>query len=91
MSFTISTIIVILALLVCVSATYNASLLRGGKLALSQVYMALGMVVLMFSLALDNLGIDYGIFDDLQASDLLFMGGFLLLLLGSLRVRSSLK
>ena len=60
-------------------------------MALSQVLMALGMVVLMFSLALDNLGIDYDIIADLQASDLLFMGGFLLLLLGSLRVRSSLK
>lgn len=91
MSFTITSIIVLLALLVCVSATYNAYLLRGGRMALSQVLMALGMVVLMFSLALDNFGIDYSIVADLQASDLLFMGGFLLLLLGSLRVRSSLK
>jgi hypothetical protein len=91
MGFTITSIIVILALLVCLTATYNAYLLRGGKMALSQVYVALGMVVLVFSLALANMGLDYAIFSDLKASELLFMGGFLLLLLGSLRVRSSLK
>lgn len=91
MGFTITSIIVILALLVCVSAVYNAYLLRGGKMALSQVYMALGMVVLVFSLVLNAMDLDYPVFSDLKASNLLFMGGFLLLLLGSLRVRSSLK
>jgi len=60
-------------------------------MALSQVYIALGMVVLVFSLVLGAMDLNYLIFNDLKASDLLFMGGFLLLLLGSLRVRSSLK
>lgn len=91
MDFTTTTIATVLALLVCASATYNAHILRGGKMALSQVLTALGMVSLVFSLLVARVGVNFDVSDTLTASDLFFMAGFLLLFLASIRLRSSLK
>ncbi len=91
MDLTTTTIASILALLVCGSATYNAYILRGGKMAMSQVMMALGMVSLIFSLIIDRMGVNFNLVEILKTSDLFFMAGFLLLLLASIRLRSALK
>lgn len=84
-------LLVIIALLISVSAVYNSYLLRGGKLALSEVFIALGMVVFIISfvvrLSLPDLVLILGI----SASDVLFVLGFVLLLVASFKLRSSLK
>lgn len=84
-------LLVIIALLISVSAIYNSYLLRGGKLAFSEVFIALGMVVFIISfvvrLSLPDLVLILGI----SASDALFVLGFVLLLVASLKLRSSIK
>lgn len=91
MSLTTTTVATIIALLVCVLTTYNAYRLRGGKMALSQVLTVLGMVGLTFSLIVNRLGADFQLVETIKASDMLFMAGFLFMLLASLRMMSSLK
>lgn len=81
----IVTISAIIALLVSVSATYNAYVLRGGKLAWSQVLTALATVSLMLSLVLGQVE------GWARLSDPLAILGFLLLFAGSLKLRNSLK
>lgn len=84
-------LLVIIALLICASATYNAYLLRGGKLALSEVFIALGMVAFIVSFVI-RLGYgDLTLFLDVMVADLIFILGFVLLLLASLKLRSSFK
>lgn len=84
-------LLVIIALLISVSATYNSYLLRGGKLALSEVFIALGMVVFIISfvvrLSLPDLALILGI----SAADMLFVLGFVSLFVASLKLRSSIK
>lgn len=83
--------LVIVALLICASATYNAYLLRGGKMALSEVFIALGMVTFIISFVV-RLGFPgLTILPGILASDLIFILGFLFLLVASLRLRASLK
>lgn len=91
MSITTTTIAALIAILVCALATYNAYRLRGGKMALSQVLIALGMITLTFSLIVARLGADFELVDTIKTSDLLFMVGFLFVLLASLRMMASLK
>lgn len=83
-------ILVIMALLISVSATYNAYLLRGGKLALSEVLIALGMIsfVISFVLRLGFFDLTIAAF---PTADLFFILGFVLLLVASFRLRASLK
>lgn len=84
-------LLVIIALLISASATYNAYLLRGGKMALSEVFIALGMVSFIISfvvrLGYPDLTLVLGIF----LSDIVFIVGFVLLLAASLKLRSSLR
>ena len=84
-------LLVIIALLISVSAIYNSYLLRGGKLALSEVFIALGMVVFIISFVVRLVYPNSAIFLDILASDLIFILGFALLLAASLALRSSLK
>lgn len=93
MEFNFSLMAVIVALLVSISATYNAYILRGGKLAWSQVLMVLGTVSLMFSLVLSIVEVSFvnvSIFGG-SITDLLHILGFVLLFGSSLRLRYSLK
>ena len=89
MDFSVSTIAAFIALLISASATYNAYVLRGGKLALSQILMALGMISLMLSLILARFSLNVFLFGDFGASDLLFILGFVFLFIASLKLRSS--
>lgn len=84
-------LLVIIVLLICASAVYNAYLLRGGKMALSEVFIALGMVAFIISFVV-RLGYpDLTLFLDVLVSDLIFILGFVFLLVASLKLRSSLK
>lgn len=84
-------LLVIIALLICASAVYNAYLLRGGKMALSEVFIALGMVAFIISFVV-RLGYpDLTILPDVMVADLIFILGFVFLLVASLKLRSSLK
>ncbi|OGD86550.1 hypothetical protein A2870_02020 [Candidatus Curtissbacteria bacterium RIFCSPHIGHO2_01_FULL_41_11] len=91
-----STVAVIVALLVSLAATYNAYVLRGGKLAWSQVILAFGTITLMFSLILPHSNTvttflaRTGILGKLTF-ELLFILGLLLILVSSLKLRYSLK
>ena len=84
-------LLVILGLLICASATYNAYLLRGGKMALSEVSIALGMVSFVIAfvirLAYPHLAVRAGVL----VSDVVFILGFVLFLAASLQLRSSFK
>ena len=60
-------------------------------MALSQVLIALGMISLTFSLIVDRLGADFQLVETLKSSDMLFVAGFLFMLLASLRMAASLK
>lgn len=86
-----SSIIFIFTVLVSASAVYNAYILRGGKLAGSQILMALAMVSFMFSVVLTNFVGDIEIYTNVTLSDALFIAGFALLFIASLRLRSSFK
>ena len=91
MVLTTTTVASVIAILVCALATYNAYRLRGGKMALSQVLIAFGMITLTFSLIVDRLGADFRLVETLRVSDMLFMAGFMLMLLASLRMMAALK
>jgi hypothetical protein len=88
---TVSTVVAFIALLIAVSATYNAYMLRGGRLAWSQVLMVMGMIVLIFSLVLGQVMPDIVLFGDLTLTNLLFVLGFVLLLSASLKLRHAFK
>lgn len=88
---TSSTIIFVIAVLVSLSAVYNAYILRGGKLAGSQILMALGMVSFMLSVVLSRFVSDMEIYKNISVSDSLFILGFVLLFAASLRLRASFQ
>ncbi len=83
-------IISFLALLIAISAIYNAYLLKGGKLAWSEIYIVLGMVSLIFSLILPRFLPDFKVLN-FSVNDLLFVLGFVFLLFATFKLRSSLK
>lgn len=91
MGLTVSTVVAFIALLIAVSATYNAYLLRGGKLAWSQVLIVLGMLCLIFSLIINQFMPNITIISGLTAANLLFIVGFVLLLSASLKLRHSIR
>ena len=95
MAFNLSTVAAIVALFVSVSAIYNAYILRGGKLAWSQVLVAFGTVCLMFSVVLDKSGYFKFVMVEntvlAKSPDILAIAGFMLLFLGTWKLRTSLK
>lgn len=91
MELSISTIVAGIALLICLSATYNAILLRGGRLAWSQVLIVLAMISLMLSLVLVRFLGGQPLIQNATLSDILFVLGFVLLLAASLKLHSSLR
>lgn len=91
MELPVPVVVSLVALLVAISATYNAYLLKGGKLAISQIFVVLGMIVLIFSQLVDWFAPEFQLVSFVQFTDLLFIAGLAILLLSSLRLRSSLK
>lgn len=87
----ISTLIGLIALLIALSAIYNAYLLRGGKLAISEVLIAIAMVVLMLSQLLGPFIPDLSLVGDVTVGSLFFIGGFVILLAASFKLRASIK
>ncbi|MBI2012768.1 hypothetical protein HYS90_02450 [Candidatus Curtissbacteria bacterium] len=77
--------------MISLSATYNAILLRGGKLAWSQVLIVLAMVSFMLSLLLARFLASQIVFGIVSLSDVLFVLGFVLLLAASIKLHVSLK
>lgn len=90
MDLKVSTIAAIIAILTSALATYNAFLLRGGKLAWSEVFIALGMMAFTFSLVL-NFFLPPLMFSEARVSDLLFILGFIFLFVASLKLRFALR
>ncbi|OGD96194.1 hypothetical protein A3F02_02340 [Candidatus Curtissbacteria bacterium RIFCSPHIGHO2_12_FULL_38_9b] len=91
MEISVASVTTLLVLLISVSATYNAFLLRGGKLAWSQVLIVMGMVSLLLSLVLPRFLPDPRIIRNANLSDLLFIVGFIFLLLASVKLHTALK
>lgn len=91
MDISVSTIITAIALLISISATYNAFLLRGGKLAWSQVLIVLGMVSLILSLVFTRFAPDLRFITGASVSDLFYVLGFVFLLVASLKLHIALK
>ena len=91
MDFSASYTAAIIALLVSCSATYNAYLLRGGKLAWVQVLTALATVCLMFSVIFEHFSLFQAKVLGWNSSELLLIAGLLFLFMASLRTHSSLK
>lgn len=81
----------LIAFIVSISATYNAYMLRGGKIAISEILIALAMVAFMLSLILDKFLPDLRFIYNTRINDLLFLLGFIFLFLASFKLRSSLK
>ncbi len=81
----------ILLLLIATSTIYNAYLLRGGKLAMSQILMVLGMVCLIFSQLLEVIGMDGVMIFQLSLQNILFVLGFVFFLASSLKLRFAIK
>lgn len=86
-----STVVSFIALLIAVSATYNAYLLRGGKLAWSQVLIVLGMVSLIFSMILSLVMDSVVVVGDIAFDNVFFILGFVFLLAASLKIRHAFK
>lgn len=86
-----STVVAFIALLIAISATYNAYLLRGGKLAVSQILIVLGMVSLIFSMILSLVTDDVRIVGSFTFANLLFILGFVFLLAASLKLQHVLN
>ena len=92
MGLTISAIFAVIVLFIATSATYNAYLLRGGKLAWSEILIAIGMIFLVLSqLFVAQFLPNPLVFQNIKISDIIFILGFVILLLASLKLRSSLK
>ena len=91
MDISTPTIFAVIALLVSVSATYNAYLLRGGKLAWSQIFIALGMISLMLSGILEIFLPESEFVQNTIITDVFFILGFILLLFASIKLRSALR
>jgi len=91
MDISTSTVTAIIALLISISATYNAYLLRGGKLAWSQILIVLGMISFMLSLVFEIFLPDFRLVQNTAITDVLLVMGFIFLLVASLKLRSSLR
>ena len=84
-------LVFLLLLLIAASTTYNAYLLRGGKLAMSQILMVLGMLCLIFSQLLGVVGMENIVIYQLSLQNILFVLGFVFFLASSLKLRYAIK
>jgi len=91
MDLAISKVAAVIALLISLSATYNAYMLRGGKLAWSEILIVLGMISFMFSLIVTIYLPTLRFLSSTRIADFLFILGFIFLLAASLKLRSSLR
>ncbi len=86
-----TTVEAIIAIFITVSATYNAYILRGGKMAMSQVLMALGMISLVLSLVFTRFIPTITLIGRLTVADLFYIVGLVLLLSASIALRQAFK
>ena len=91
MSVPVEVVVPIIVLLISISATVNAYLLRGGRLAWSQVLIVLAMISFMLSVILGRFLSDNPLVQEGKILDVLFVLGFVFLLAASLKMHSSLK
>lgn len=91
MGLTVPNVTVFIALLISVSATYNAYILRGGKLAWSELLIALGMIALIISQVADRFLPDPIVIAGLTITDVLYILGFICFLIASFNLRASFK
>jgi len=91
MELTVANIVSGIALLTSISATFNAILLRGGKLAWSQILIVLAMIVFMLSALVGRFLPNDPIVSNASIGEILFILGFGLLLIASLKLHTSLK
>ncbi len=92
MGLTISTAVTLIAALVAISATYNAYLLRGGKLSSSQVLIVFAMVSFIFFEILSlNFLPNPTFIGNSNLSDYLFILGFIFLFAASSKMLTALK
>ena len=90
MDLSVDNIVVAIAFLTSISATFNAVLLRGGRLAWSQVFIVLAMISFMLSVILERY-LTEPVVQNFSLGGIFFVFGFGLLLLASLKLHSSLK
>ncbi|OGD92843.1 hypothetical protein A2697_05190 [Candidatus Curtissbacteria bacterium RIFCSPHIGHO2_01_FULL_41_44] len=86
----LSTVVLVVVILVSISATYNAYLLRGGKLAWSEILIVLGMVSFVFSVVLSKVFPQQQLMG-VTLADLANVLGFVFLLFASLKMRFALR
>ncbi len=91
MIFPYSNLVAVILILISVSATYNAILLRGGRLAASQVLIVLAMISFLLSIVSAKFLTSQPILGEASFGDMLFILGFLFLLYASVKLRSALK
>lgn len=91
MGLTPVAVLIFFALLIGISAIYNAYLLRGGRLAWSQVFIVFGMLSLVFSQVWVFFLPNWEIIPNFTMTDILFLLGFVFLLLASTKLRLSLR
>jgi drug/metabolite transporter (DMT)-like permease len=83
-------VIVLISLIIALTAIYNAYLLRGGNLAWSQVFIVFGMLFLVFSQVWEFFLSNSQLIPGFTVTDILFILGFVFLLLASVKLRLSL-
>ena len=91
MSISVPVLLSAIALLIAMSALYNAYLLHGGKLAWSEMLIAIGMFFLAISLTLDLFLPNPEILPNVRLADISSIVGLVSLLVASLKLRSSIK
>lgn len=80
-----------IAIIIALSAFYNAYLLHGGRLAWSEMSIAFGMLFFAVSLTLELYLPNPEIFPGVRIADISAIVGLVSLLIASLRLRSSIK
>lgn len=90
MNLTPVVVLVFFSLLIAISAIYNAYLLRGGRLAWSQLFIVFGMLSLVFSQVWIFFLPNWQVVPSFTVTDILFLLGFIFLLFASVKLRLSL-
>lgn len=91
MNLTPVVVLILFSLLIAISAIYNAYLLRGGRLAWSQVFIVFGMLSLVFSQVWVFFLPNWQVVPSFTVTDILFLLGFVFLLFASIKLRLSLR
>ena len=88
---TISSVIIFLGLLIATYRTYTSYLLRGGKLAWSQVFTVMGILALVFSVVVDSVLPALKLSETVSNGEILYILGLVLILVSSVKLRHAFK